>query len=443
MTEFASSTQTLHKAIDEAIRRHGIPYLHPEGPTLQLDMLGSRSMIDWQEQKAASGLNAERCWSELQQFYARYGVETTRKLLARVCAMENARGAVLTECGMQAVALSFDVLAAPGGHAVVFRGVYNKVATYLEWLAARLGLEVTTIDHGDYEAIVRAIRSQTFVIFGETYSNPLTRALDPARLGQIALAGRARGAKRLRLVIDNTVATPWGVARPLLDYDGVDIVVASGTKALAGQDRDLWGYVASKDVDFLNEVMDLEAMRGGALDWRRAESIVEGLDLAEARFRDRCRNASQIARFLACHPKVESVQHPSLPQHPDRVVIDEFYRLPGSLIAFRIRDADDEESRHFADVLATFVILRYAGSFDGLTTKINHHRTVSEYFTPEEVRRQAGIDRVLRLAAGLEAPEDIIACLNWTLWHYAEISEEEVLAWQQARRRGLGISGVG
>ncbi|MFQ5937150.1 MAG: PLP-dependent transferase [Acidiferrobacterales bacterium] len=439
MEDFAPSTQAIHKAIDGAIRKHGIPYLHPDGPTLQLDMLGSHNMINWQESKAAWGFTGEQCWSDLPQFYARYGMETTRALLAKVRSMENASGAILTDCGMQAVALTFDALASRAGHAVLLRGVYNKVPTYLEWLAKRLQIEITTVDHGAYEAIEKAIRPETFLIFGETYSNPLTRAIDPVRLGRMALEARKRQAKGLFLVIDNTVATPWGVPQPFLDYDGVDVVVASGTKALAGQDRDLWGHIVSNRTDFLNEVMDLEAMRGGTLDWRRAEAILKDLDLAKKRFRNRCRSATEIARFLARHPKVESVYHPSLPEHPDRAVIDRFYSLPGSLLAFKIRGADEGQTRHFADVLATSIILRYAGSFDGLTTKINHHRTVSEYFTPDEVQKKAGVDRTLRLAAGLEAPEDIMACLNWAFWHYQEISEKEVQNWQQARREELGI----
>ena len=243
------------------------------------------------------------------------------------------------------------------------------------------------------------------------------------------------------LVVDNTIATPWGVKTPLLDFGGVDVIVASGTKALAGQDTDLWGYVASNRVDFLNEVMDLEAMRGGGLDWRRARVILEGLDVARQRFGKRCASATRIAAFLSLHPKVERVHHPSCPGHEDHTTVERFYSFPGSLLSFRIREADEETARHFADVLATCVVPRYAGSFDGLATKINHHRTVSEYFTPDEEIEKAGIDRVLRLGVGIEAPDDIIACLNWALWHFKEVSKEEVLVWQKQREKDLGIRG--
>ncbi len=439
MELFDERTRTLHAAIDEAARREGIPYLHPDDPTLQLDMLGSRHMIDWQERKLECVMTGERCWSDLHQFYARYGVETTRELLSEVRRLEGASGAVLTDCGMQAVALTLDVIARQGGHAILARGVYNKTRRYLEWLGGRISVDVTLVDDGDYAGIESAIRPETFVVFVETYTNPLVRAVDAARLGSIAEKARRNGSKDLRLIIDNTIASPWGLRRPLLEFEGVDVVLASGTKALAGQDRDLWGYVASGRVDFLNELMDLEAMRGGGLDWRRARAILDGLPISRERFEQRCRNASKIAAFLGRHPRVERVHHPSLADHPDREVIDRDYALPGSLLSFTIRDADENTARHFADVLATCTVPRYAGSFDGLATKVNHHRTVSEYFTPEEELVRAGIDRLIRLGVGIEAADDVIACLNWALWHAGEVTADAVVEWQRGRESDLGL----
>ncbi len=184
-------------------------------------------------------------------------------------------------------------------------------------------------------------------------------------------------------MLDNTIATR-GLNQPLLEFEGIDVVVASGTKALAGQDRDMWGYVATNDTDFANHVMDLVALRGGNLDLRLAAAIVAGLHEAESAHERRCGSASRIAVvFLADHPRVDAVCHPSLPNHPDRVAIDAHYRRHGLLLSFRVHDADEDQTRHLADVLANrMTIVRYALSFDGLTTKVNHHKTVSEYFTP-------------------------------------------------------------
>ena len=91
------------------------------------------------------------------------------------------------------------------------------------------------------------------------------------------------------------------------------------------------------------------------------------------------------------------------------------YVRTGSLLAFRVRDADEAEHGRLADVLVSCNVLRYALSFDGLVTKVNHHKTVSEYFTPPENVARLNINRLIRLGIGLEDPDDLIACLNWTL----------------------------
>jgi cystathionine beta-lyase/cystathionine gamma-synthase len=133
------------------------------------------------------------------------------------------------------------------------------------------------------------------------------------------------------------------------------------------------------------------------------------------------------------------VFHPSLPNHPDRRAIQQQYARTGSMLSFRIAGADEDRTRHFADVLATTVIVRYALSFDGMATKVNHHRTVSEYFTAPEQLRRNGFDRLIRLAVGLEDAADVIAALNWTLHHGGGISPADIENWQRERAASLGI----
>jgi cystathionine beta-lyase/cystathionine gamma-synthase len=104
-----------------------------------------------------------------------------------------------------------------------------------------------------------------------------------------------------------------------------------------------------------------------------------------------------------------------------------------------MHDADEAGTRHVADVLATCVIVRYALSFDGLATKVNHHQTVSEYFTPPHQLRRSGFDRLIRLAVGIEVADDVIAALNWTLHHARAITPSDLEQWQQERAKSLGI----
>ena len=431
-------TRRLHDALDAHAQHTGIPYLHPDEPTVQLDLFGSARVIAWQEGKAAFLFASEGCWSELPHLYARYGTTATCALIARLKELEGASAALVCDSGMQATALVFDTLMPPGRHAVLMRQVYNKTRTYLEWLAQRVGGSITIVDDGDLDGLRAAIKPATSFIFAETYTNPLLRAQDLDALRDIAAEAKS-AAPGLKLVIDSTIATPWAFRTPLV-AQGIDVVVASGTKALGGQDRDLWGYIATSDAQMANAIMDLMAMRGGILDWRRAAAIVPGLADADVAHARRSASASRVAAFLAAHPRVAEVFHPSLPTHPDAAAIARQYARHGSLLSFRVRDADEARTRHLADVLATCVIVRYALSFDGLTTKVNHHRTVSEYFTPEEQLRRNGFDRLIRLAMGLEDPDDLCAVLNWTLHHGDAISSADVQMWQNARAASLGLA---
>ena len=245
LSAMSAATRRLHEALDAHARRTGLGYLHPDEPTVQLDLYGSARAVAWQEGKAAFLFARDGAWSDLPHLYARYGTTATASLIGRLKALEAAGAVLVCDSGMQATALVFDVLMTPGAHAVLMRQVYNKTKTYLTWLAERVGGSVTIVDDGDHAALAAAIRPDTRFVFAETFTNPLVRAQDLTALRAVVVAARA-AAPELRLVVDSTIATPWAFARPLLDQ-GVDVVLASGTKALGGTDRDLWGYVATRD----------------------------------------------------------------------------------------------------------------------------------------------------------------------------------------------------
>ena len=410
------ATRALHDAIDARARETGIPWLHPDEPTVQVDLGSGAPMVAWQERKGELTFGGEECWAELPPIYARYGTPQTLQLIRAVKAMEHARAALVADCGMQAIALTFDVLMQPGAHAVLMRQVYAKTANYLELLASRIGGRVTVVDDGDWEALQAAIEPKTVLLFAETFTNPRLRAQDPERLGALVQRARREVAPDLHLILDTTIASPWGLKQPALSWPGVDVIASSGTKSAGGQDLDLWGYIATNDVDLANQLMDLMAMRGGIVESRRAAVIAEGLpSRAPADFERRCRTATAVAEFLARHPRVSEVFHPSRPDHPDRAAIEAHYRYPGSLLSFRVAGADEDETGRMADRIAQTGIIRYALSFDGLVSKVNHHKTVSEFFTPAPVLRRNGFDRLIRLAVGLEGETDLRACLGWAL----------------------------
>lgn len=399
----SEATRRLHQPINA-----NAPYLHPERRTLQRDLGSSAEVHAWQRAKAAC-LDGGGVWSDLPHLYARYGNPGAAALIAALRELEHARCALVTDSGMQAIALVVDALVSRGTHVIAMRQVYNKTRAFLDLTAARVGAALTLIDDGDHAAVEAALRPETRLVIAETYTNPLMRAQDVPRL--VALTRRVPGA---RLVIDSTIATPWGVRVPLLEA-GVAVIASSLTKALGGEDVVLGGYLATDDVALANQLQDLLAMRGGILDDDSAERVAAGLARAEAMHARRCDAAARVAGFLAAHPRIEHVFHPSLPDHPDAAVIARDYTRCGSLLSFRVRGVDEAGHSEIADRIASCGIIRYALSFDGLVSKVNHHRTVSEYRTPVETIERLGIDRLVRLGIGLEDADDLIACLAWSL----------------------------
>jgi len=291
-----SATRTLHDAVDR-----NAPWLHPERATIQRDLGSSAEVAAWQEAKAAFVLAANGAWSELPHLYARYGTPGTSELIAALRGLEHARCALVADCGMQAVALVADAVVQHGAHAIVHRQVYNKTRAFFDASAKRVGATITLVDDGDHAALAAALRPETRLVFAETFTNPLGRAQDVPAL--VEVVHRVPGA---RLVIDSTIATPWGVRTPLLDA-GVDVVVGSMTKAIGGQDAALGGYIATNDAELANQIMDTIAMRGGILDDDRARRVTANLANAERLHAQRCATAGRVARVHAAHTKVEQV----------------------------------------------------------------------------------------------------------------------------------------
>ena len=263
-------------------------------------------------------------------------------------------------------------------------------------------------------ALAAALRPDTRFVFAETFTNPLGRAQDIPAL--VALVARMPGA---RLVIDSTIATPWGIRTPLLDQ-GVDVVIGSMTKALGGQDAALGGYIATNDAERRqpDHGSDRDARRHPR---RRARPPRRRAPRRRpsASTRAAARPPRRSPRSSRAHPRVERCSTRSRPDHPDAAVIARDYMRTGSLLAFRVKEPTRPRTAGSPTCSCRAASLRYALSFDGLVTKVNHHKTVSEYFTPPENVARLGIDRLIRLGIGLEDADDLIACLNWTLGHPA------------------------
>ena len=250
------------------------------------------------------------------------------------------------------------------------------------------------------------------------------------------------GAPALRLIIDSTIATPWAFRTPLLDQ-GVDVVLASGTKALGGTDRDLWGYVATNDI--------AARQRASWTCWRCAAASSTGgapppscasWDDAERRARaaigDRVAGRGVPRRASARSRGVPPVAAVASRRRGDRARI-----TSGTARCCRSASTAPTKSatRHFADVLATTrrscaTHCRSTGSPPRSTTTRPCPNTSR---APAQLQRN-GFDRLIRLGVGLEDADDLIAALNWTLHHGDAVTADDLDAWQRERAAQLGMA---
>ena len=431
-------TRALHDGVDAFARHSQAAYLNPESPTVQVDLFHGDRVADWQNAKASAAMLGTSSAATLEPIYARYATFDTNRLIESIIDIETCAAALVTDSGMQACALVMDALIRPGSHVLMSEQVYAKTKSYLEWTAARMDIEFNYVDHITPDVLKRDVRKNTTLVLGETFSNPLMRALNLEELSKTIVSLRDNVAPGLRFVIDHTIASPYGSKNPLLSYEGIDAVLAAGTKAMAGNDQDIWGYVASNRLGLINILSDLQSMRGGVLSWRSARALQQHLAKTEELFRRRCQSALEVVQYLEKSAAVSEIFHPSTPSHPDYHIAMSQYKHLGSLLSFRLADAESESDvSHFCNVLAMTRVFRYALSFDGLVSKVNHHTTVSEFFTPPGKLRSLNIDKLVRLAIGTEDPRDLIRALEWALKHAKDISPADVEAWATERAQHI------
>ncbi len=384
---------------------------------MQLDLLGSKQVIEWQEGKAAFLFASEGCWSELPHLYARYGTTATAAADRQA---EDARARV------RGAGLRFGHA---GHRARLRRADGARRARGADAAGLQQDAQLSRMDGGARRrhrspsstmAMRRrsaaAIRPETRFVFAETFTNPLVRAQDFDALREVIdarardRAGAAAGPRhhhRLAVGVQGSAARQRRRHRRRQRHQ----VAGRQRSRHVGLHRDQRHAVRQ-----LGDGPDGDARRhprlapGGGGDRRRSTAPA-------SRMRGAAATASKVAAFLSAHPKVSEVFHPSLPIIPTAGRSTGTTRVMARCCRSAIKGADEDRTRHFADVLATTVIVRYALSFDGLATKVNHHRTVSEYFTAPDQLKRNGFDRLIRLAIGLEDADDLIAALNWTLHH--------------------------
>jgi len=347
---------------------------------------------------------AERMFWDKPQFqeYGRYGNPTVRVAEEKLAALDEGEDAILLSSGMAAITLTLLILLRPGDHLIITSDAYRRTRTFCNTFLRRWGVDVTVVEAGDYAAMERAIEPHTRYIFSETPTNPFLRVLDLERLVDIAQR------HHVRTIIDSTFATPYNL-KPLTL--GVDLVIHSVTKYLAGHNDLLAGVVVGRG-DLLTPLRDAQAMFGAVVDPGAAYLIIRGLKTLGLRLQRQNESAFAIARYLEAHPRVRRVWYPGLASHPDHAVARRQMRGFGGVVSFEI-DGSAQDTRRFIDALQ---IPRLAPSLGGVETLITPPALMSYYDAAPEERAALGIsDQLVRLSVGIEDVEDLLADLEQAL----------------------------
>lgn len=339
--------------------------------------------------------------------YARYASPTNAALEELCAALEHGHGALATASGMSAVQIALQAALVDRPHSIIAsNSIYGATIGMLDQLFSTFETSVTYVDICDLDALQNAVAEhEPGCIFIESISNPLLRVGDLQRIAELA---RNAGAA---LVVDNTFATPM-LIRPL--QFGANIVVHSVTKYLAGHGDVLGGVVVSDEAHH-ETVRMLSRLAGPVLGPFESYLTMRGIKTLALRFERQCNNARAVAKWLSNHPRVERVYYCADPSHPDACNIKRLFAqgLFGAILSFEIRNASRDDILAFMDRLKMIVPGTSLGDVHSLLLYpvMASHRNVSP-----KMRERVGIrDNLVRLAAGIEAPDDIIGDLDAAL----------------------------
>lgn len=375
--------------------------------------------------------------SEPGNIYGRLTNPTQDVLEQRIAALEGGVAALAVASGAAAVTYAFLNIAREGDHIVSANNIYGGSYNLLCNTLPNYGIETTFVDPADLSNFERAIRPETKAIFIETLGNPNSSVIDIRAVADIA---HSHG---LPLIIDNTFGTPY-LIRPI--EHGADIVVHSATKFLGGHGTSLGGVIvdggnfdwkaypdrfpslAKPDPSYHGAVFADVAGRaafvtriravilrdtGAAISPFNAFLLLQGIETLSLRVERHVENAVKIAAWLAAHPKVERVNHPSLPDHPDHELYKKLYpNGAGSIFTIELKGTEEEACR-FIDSLKIFSLLANVADVKSLV--IHPASTTHSQLTAQEAAEQKIYPSTVRLSIGTEHVDDLIEDLAQAL----------------------------
>jgi cystathionine gamma-synthase len=404
MTDHLLETQTDSSAANSTDAVHGgTPRSKPFGAistpivqTATYTFTSSRELKAYMQRKFGRG-DADRVE------YGRYGNPTIEAAEAKIAALNGADAAILYASGMAAVTSVLFTLLRPGLHIVLTDDCYRHTHDFCLGMLTRYGVETTVVPMGDYAAMEAAIiPRKTRVILTESPTNPYLRVAD---LERVAALGKQHGALTM---IDSTFATPVN-QRPL--EWGIDLVMHSATKYLAGHNDLLAGVVVGRK-ERIDALRETRGLLGSVVDPQNAWLLERGLKTLALRVGQQNCTAQRVAEYLETHPKIERVWYPGLASHPDHDIARAQMRGFGGVVTFEVR-GDLQRTSDFIDALRIPYI---AASLGGVESLIQQPALMSHFEKTPEERAQLGIkDNLVRFAIGIEDADDILDDLEQAL----------------------------
>ena len=365
--------------------------------------------------------------------YGRLANSTQDVFEKRIAALEGGVAALAVASGAAAITYAIQALAADGGHIVAQKTIYGGSYNLLEHTLPHFGVSTTFVNAHDLAEVENAIQDNTRAIYLETLGNPNSDIPD---IDAIAAIAHKHG---LPLVIDNTFGTPY-LIRPI--EHGADIVVHSATKFIGGHGTSLGGvivdsgkfdwkasgkYPAIADpnpsyhgvsfVDAAGPAAFVTYIRaillrdtGACISPFNAFLLLQGVETLSLRLDRHAENTKKVVEFLANHPQVAHVNHPSLPDHPDHALYEKYFPNGGaSIFTFEIKGGQEEAFR-FIDNLKIFSLLANVADVKSLV--IHPATTTHSQLSAEELADQGITPATIRLSIGTEHIDDIIADLE-------------------------------
>ena len=365
--------------------------------------------------------------------YGRLTNSTVDAFEQRIAALEGGVAALGVASGAAAINYTFLNLASAGDNIVSAKTIYGGTYNLLEHTLPQYGITATFVDPDEEGAFENAINDKTKAVFIETIGNPNATLIDIEKVAAIAHA------HKIPLVVDSTFATPY-LLRPF-EY-GADIVVHSATKFIGGHGTAIGGVIVdsgkfdwegsgkfpslvepnpsyhgisfTKDVGAAAFVTKIRAIllrdTGATLAPLHAFLFLQGLETLSLRVERHVENALKVVDFLSKHPKVESVNHPSLPENGYKDLYDKYFpNGAGSIFTFNIKGSE-QDAKDFIDRLQIFSLLANVADVKSLV--IHPASTTHSQLTAEELHDQGIEPNTIRLSIGTENIDDIIADLD-------------------------------